>query len=64
MTRKCHVRFCSGGRGREAPAYHNLGALPIPNLGPEDTKITTSLFRGRLKTKKTPSTQPMTVPPV
>jgi hypothetical protein len=25
MTRKCHVRFCSGGgQGREAPTYHNL----------------------------------------
>jgi hypothetical protein len=25
MTRKCHVRFCSRGRGREAPPYRNLG---------------------------------------
>ena len=29
MKRKFHAPFCSGGRGREAPAYHNLGALLI-----------------------------------
>jgi len=24
--RKCHVRFCSGVRGREAPPYRDLGS--------------------------------------
>jgi len=31
MKGNFHVRFCSGGRGREAPAYHNLCAIANSN---------------------------------
>jgi hypothetical protein len=29
VKREFHALFCSGGRGREAPAYRNLAALPL-----------------------------------
>jgi hypothetical protein len=32
VKRTLHVPFCSGGRGREALAYHNLADRPIVSL--------------------------------
>jgi hypothetical protein len=34
MTGNCHVRFGSGGRGREAPAHHDLAAPSAKVLRP------------------------------
>jgi len=59
MTGNCHVRFCSGGRGREAPPYRNLGGSLNPQTCITLTHRTywmdTSLGDGNMQAPWSPS---------